>query len=206
MSATPGIVALLDDATTPDGGWLVLSPAVGIVRGLPRPGRTIAGGETFARLTIVGRTHALLLPEEIGGVVTGLAVEGFGADAIAVEHGQPILTLAAIASATDARSKARAAAPGSKRAAASEIPAGCHAVLSPADGVFYRRPRPSDPAYVEAGARIHPGQTLALIEAMKCFSAIVYGGAGLPEEAELVEIRAEDAAEVKHGQVLFVVR
>jgi len=41
---------------------------------------------------------------------------------------------------------------------------------------------------------------------MKCFSAITYGGPGLPEEAEVVEIRAADASEVRHGQVLFVVR
>jgi biotin carboxyl carrier protein len=59
---------------------------------------------------------------------------------------------------------------------------------------------------VEVGSRVRAGQTLALIEAMKCFSAIAYGGPGLPEEAEVAEIRAADVSEVRHGQVLFVVR
>ena len=83
---------------------------------------------------------------------------------------------------------------------------GTAAVLAPADGVFYRRPRPSDPPYTEPGARISRGQTIALIEAMKCFSAIIYEGTGLPDPAEVVEIRGNDGDEVRHGQVLFVVK
>lgn len=230
MSATRAFPALVDDTTMAEGGVLLLSPAVGILQGIPAPGRMLAGGETFARLTILGRTHPLLVPGDLTGVVAELALDGFGADAIAVEYGQPILTLAPLEAARDrgAGSKATGAkkarrlsagagqgAHGKSRAAvaaarshpgAHDIPAGSHAVVSPADGVFYRRPRPIDPPYVEKGARVHSGQTLALIEAMKCFSAITYGGAGLPDEAEVIEIRSEDAAEVTHGQVLFVVK
>lgn len=86
------------------------------------------------------------------------------------------------------------------------LPEGCHAVVCPANGVFYRRPRPADPPYVDVGSAVRTGQTLGLIEAMKTFSPIPYGGPGLPSEASVVEIRADDSQEVRHGQVLFVLR
>jgi acetyl-CoA carboxylase biotin carboxyl carrier protein len=174
----------------------------------------LTGGEAFARLTILGRHHPLLVPENLSGIVADLAVDGFGADAIAVEFRQPLLTLAPIEGAAagageTALSRSGPFATQPRRAihpGPGDLPAGTHAVLSPADGVFYRRARPTDPPYVETGARVRAGQTLALIEAMKCFSAITYGGGALPGEAEVLEIRAEDASEVRHGQVLFVVR
>jgi acetyl-CoA carboxylase biotin carboxyl carrier protein len=72
--------------------------------------------------------------------------------------------------------------------------------------MFYRRPRPDAPAYVEIGHVIEEGNTLALVEVMKCFSAITYGGEGLPPRAKVIEIRAEDSAEVQAEQVLFVVQ
>jgi acetyl-CoA carboxylase biotin carboxyl carrier protein len=210
MTAATSLIALADVVAATKGGVLLLSPAVGILRGVPAPGRTLSGGEAFARLTILGRHHPLLVPEELSGIVADLAVNGFGADAIAVEFRQPLLTLAPIAAAgAAAPSRTGPYATQPRKAlhpGPGDLPAGSHAVLSPADGVFYRRARPTDPPYVETGARVRPGQTLALIEAMKCFSAITYGGGALPEEAEVLEIRAEDAAEVRHGQVLFVVR
>jgi len=212
MSAFSSLIALADDIAPTKGGVLLLSPAVGILRGIPAPGRMLAGGEAFARLKILGRTHPLLVPENLSGVVADLAVPGFGADAIAVEYGQPLLTLAPVEAAgagpaSGPRTGPYAAQPRKAlHAGPDDLPAGSHAVVSPADGVFYRRSRRSEPSYVEKGSRVHAGQTLALIEAMKCFSAITYGGGSLPEEAEVVEIRAEDASEVRHGQVLFVVR
>jgi acetyl-CoA carboxylase biotin carboxyl carrier protein len=72
--------------------------------------------------------------------------------------------------------------------------------------MFYRRPRPDAPAYVEVGQTVEVGATLALVEVMKCFSAITYGGPGLPPRAEVLEVREADGTEVQADQVLFVVR
>jgi acetyl-CoA carboxylase biotin carboxyl carrier protein len=72
--------------------------------------------------------------------------------------------------------------------------------------MFYRRPRPDEPAYVEVGQVVESGSTLGLVEVMKCFSAITYGGQQLPARAEVAEIRADDGAEVTADQILFVVR
>jgi biotin carboxyl carrier protein len=197
-------VALIDAAAARGGGALVLSPAVGLLRGVPAPGRILEAGAPFARLTIVRRSHPLLLPDGVAGSISEIAVEGSGADVIPVEYGQPILSLAPLDAALPGERTA-ASVTGASPARAS-LAAGQSAVVSPADGVFYRRPRPGEPAYVEVGSKVKSGQTLALIEAMKSFSAIAYGGGSLPDEAEVVEIRAEDASEVRHGQILFVVK
>jgi len=56
------------------------------------------------------------------------------------------------------------------------------------------------------GDQLETGRTLGLIEAMKSFNAVTYGGPGLPARAVIVEARAADAAEVRQGDVLFVIR
>ncbi|ANM32047.1 hypothetical protein ABI59_03000 [Acidobacteria bacterium Mor1] len=77
---------------------------------------------------------------------------------------------------------------------------------APTDGVFYRRPSPDAPAFVEAGQRVRGGQPVGLVEVMKTFNQVRYGGDDLPDEAEVVEIRADDGQEVQAGQVLIVVK
>ena len=47
---------------------------------------------------------------------------------------------------------------------------------------------------------------LGLVEIMKCFHHITYGGVGLPESGEIVKILADDASEVRFGQPLFHVK
>jgi len=234
MTGAAAPLVLLTRATGPGSGpgtIDLLSPAVGILRAIPASGRMLVAGEVIARLTILGRSHPLLVPEGISGRIAANLLDGYGADAIPVEYGQSILTLEPLGSIASAgapsagkggakRSPGRKGAPsgsaaggavpgaaaGSRAAGAGDLPAGCRAVLAPADGVLYRRPRPKDPPYVEIGSRVHAGQTLALIEAMKCFSAITYEASRPEEEAEIVEIRAEDASEVRHGAMLFIVK
>lgn len=42
-------------------------------------------------------------------------------------------------------------------------------VLAPLPGVFYRRPSPDEPPFVEEGGSIAAGDTIGLIEVMKSF-------------------------------------
>jgi acetyl-CoA carboxylase biotin carboxyl carrier protein len=73
-------------------------------------------------------------------------------------------------------------------------PAGWREVLSPIVGTFYRSPAPGSPPFVDIGARVAPGQTLCIIEAMKVMNEIEaeFGGTvreilvteGSPVEAE----------------------
>lgn len=212
--ATPLIAMSAAPEEGGSGSILLLSPAVGVLRGIPSPGHLFGPGESIGSLTILDRAHPLLIPEGVAGLVTEVHVPGSGADALPVGYGQSLVTLAPLDAAAAGegvrealeRARAGAGATGSAGAGDTAIPEGCHGVPCPADGVFYRKPRPTDPPYVEVGSRVRNGQRLALIEAMKAFSAISYGAPGLPAEAEIVEIRAEDSTEVRHGQILFVVR
>jgi acetyl-CoA carboxylase biotin carboxyl carrier protein len=71
-------------------------------------------------------------------------------------------------------------------------------IKSPMVGTFYRSPEPGAEAYVKAGSRITPGQTLCIIEAMKIMNEIESEVTGAVRE-----ILVEEAQPVEFGQVLF---
>lgn len=62
-------------------------------------------------------------------------------------------------------------------------------------GVFYRRPAPEKPAYVDDGDRISEGQTIALIEVMKTFNAVK-----ADESGTVAAFLVDDGDEVDVGQ------
>lgn len=68
-------------------------------------------------------------------------------------------------------------------------------------GVFYRAAGPDQPPFVEVGAVVRKGQTLALLESMKLFSKIK-----TPADAAVVEVCVANEETVSVGQVLFRVR
>ena len=61
-------------------------------------------------------------------------------------------------------------------------------------------------SFVDVGARVVAGTVLGLVEVMKCFNQITYGGPGLPEDGIVSRVLVEDAAEVHFGQPLFHIR
>jgi oxaloacetate decarboxylase (Na+ extruding) subunit alpha len=71
-------------------------------------------------------------------------------------------------------------------------------VESPMVGVFYRSPEPGQPAFVELGDIVVPGQTLCLLEAMKLFNELKSDAAG-----RVTAIHAENGKPVEFGQLLF---
>lgn len=75
---------------------------------------------------------------------------------------------------------------------------------SPSSGRYYGRPAPTKPPFVSPGDVIHVGQTVALIEVMKTFHRVTYGGAGLPEQARVMAIPVVEESEVNAGDVLLV--
>ena len=96
-----------------------------------------------------------------------------------------------------------AAVPEQDPAPASDSPAAAPAsnlieVTSPMVGTFYRSPAPDAPSYVDVGARVGPGETLCIIEAMKLMNEI---------EAEMdgvvAEVLVDNGQAVQFGQPLF---
>lgn len=68
-------------------------------------------------------------------------------------------------------------------------------------GVFYRASGPDVPPFVEPGATVRKGQTLALLESMKLFSKVKS-----PADGVVVEVAAENESPVSVGQVLVRLR
>jgi len=185
-------------------GWLVLSPQVGIFRGAPRPGARRTAGDAVGRLTRLNRARDIVLPAGVEGVVASVATRD---RAHPVEYGQVLFTLTPFpAGETDHPAGLVLPHDSLVPSEGEPIPAGCFAVTCPIDGVFYRGPSPGAPPFVQPGDLVETGRTLALVEAMKSFNAVVYGAAGLPARATLVQTRAGDGAEVKLGAALFILR
>lgn len=51
-------------------------------------------------------------------------------------------------------------------------------IEAPLPGVFYRRPSPDEPVYVEPGAEVDADDVVGLIEVMKQFTEVKAGVAG----------------------------
>ena len=73
-------------------------------------------------------------------------------------------------------------------------------VVSPIPGVFYRRPDPDSPPFVEDGGAVTDDSPVGLVEVMKSFHQIPAGASGT-----LVEFLVEDEDEVDAGQPVAVV-
>jgi biotin carboxyl carrier protein len=198
MSDREPLVALVEPA--PEGGILVRSPGVGVYGQTPRTGEILSAGSRAGRLTTLGRTVDLILPP---GTTGRVAEHRLPNRRDPVAYGQELLRLAAV-EAGDSQDDAALAGAGA--GVAEGLPEGTFAVTSPTHGMFYRRASPDAPLYVEEGQVVEQGTTLALVEVMKCFSAIAYGGDDRPARAEIVQVRADDGAEVRADQILFVLR
>ena len=66
-------------------------------------------------------------------------------------------------------------------------------------GVFYRKPAPEEPAYVEVGTVVKKKQILALLETMKVFQKVK-----APANGKIVEIVAENETPLKDGELIFI--
>ncbi len=71
-------------------------------------------------------------------------------------------------------------------------------VKSPMVGTYYGAPEPGAKSYLSVGDRIHKGQILCIIEAMKIMNEIESEFDGVVKE-----IIAQNAHPVEYGQVLF---
>lgn len=188
MRGTPVAVIVAKAASA---GTTVRAPMVGLWFEAPASGAIVTPGSRVGTLVQLGRRFDLVVPDGVSGQVTIVGTPHEGAP---VEYGQTLFGLSPISSLT------LSAVP--VAGAASSAATGVLVVSSPTDGVFYRAPAVDAKPYVSAGDRVTTGQPVGLIEVMKTFNPIVYGGAGLPDEAEVVAIVAADGQEVRAGQAL----
>ncbi len=67
--------------------------------------------------------------------------------------------------------------------------------------VFYRRPSPDEPPFVEVGSEVEEDTVVCLLEVMKCFRSVTAGVQGRVEK-----ICVENAQLVEPGTALFLIR
>ena len=72
-------------------------------------------------------------------------------------------------------------------------------VRAPMSGVFYRRPAPDQPSYVEVGDVVKKKQVLGLLETMKVFQKIKS-----PSNGKVAEIVPENETTLKDNDLVFV--
>lgn len=107
------------------------------------------------------------------------------------EAARPVVTLQPVA------------APSSSHPAAApvEIDPSLHLIASPMVGTYYRAPSPQSEPFVKAGDRVHKGQVLCIIEAMKLMNEIESDVDGV-----VVEIFPQNAQPVEFGERLFGIK
>ena len=73
-------------------------------------------------------------------------------------------------------------------------------VKVPMSGIFYRKPSPDQPPFVEVGDTVKKKQVLALLETMKVFQKVKS-----PIDGRIVEIMGQNETPVKDNEVVFVI-
>ena len=73
-------------------------------------------------------------------------------------------------------------------------------VRAPMSGVFYRKPTPDDPPYVEVGTTVKKKQVLALLETMKVFQKVKS-----PASGKIIEIIPQNESALKDNDLMFVI-
>ncbi len=174
--------------------WIIESPVVGWLDGAPRDGALVGAGSAVGTLQCLSRRWVLELPDGCRGRVR----EAGGPALRSVGYRERLFVLDTVG--LGGEDPARSAA------SASAADTGGLAVRAPTDGVFYSRASPDAAPFVAPGDPLRRGQPLGLIEVMKTFNQVLYGGPGLPERGIVVELRAGDGAEVRAGDPLILVR
>jgi len=217
----------LDDAA---GGVELRCPGPGRVRWDRGPGEVLVGGSVVGTLVRDERTYALAVPAGVRGAVVAVALAhqwnpcGHGellatlstAIADGDDHAAQSVGAGLRAGPNDAshaagrhggrplrgagvRDAHAAVAGADARAAADD---GVWEVRSPTHGTFYTRPAPGAPAYAALGSAVESGQTVGLVEVMKCFSPILFDGAPFGRGV-VREVLVADGAEVRADQPLL---
>lgn len=173
------------DALIEEGaeGATLCAPHVGRFYASVRVGDAVAGAQVLGELRVGAVRHVVRAPAAASGVVAEVVARTRGGS---VGYGAPLLRL-------HVRDDDGAIAAAQDEAASGE------AFIAPMDGQYYRRPSPEEPAFVESGDVVSPGQQVGLIEVMKFFYPIAYEGSA---PARVVAVTREDGP-VESGDVLL---
>lgn len=182
---------LLAGVSALDAGRVRLtSPGVGLARGLPRPGSLVTAGQCIGQLVVLGRLVDVMAPQGVHGVVSGERRRVYPAK-VPVGYGDALLELERVTEGEVRNSETLGG------------PSLGLVFRAPTSGRFYTRPGPDQDLFVSAGQQLEVGQNVCLLEVMKTFNRIAYGGDGLPAKARVVRILPADGDDVEQGDPLL---
>ncbi len=73
-------------------------------------------------------------------------------------------------------------------------------IVSPLPGIFYRRPAPDEPPFVEPGQRVAAGEVLGIVEIMKQFTQLTATVDGV-----VGDFLIEDSAMLNPGDIVVTI-
>lgn len=168
----------------------VRAPAPGWFRSLVAADHLVAPGDVIGELEVLGRILKLTAPR-VRGLVKLPPGPALARRAVAYNDVLFVVATDVSIAAADAAGPADAAA--------------AHGLVfrAPTSGRFYGRPTPDKPPFVTAGAELTAGTTICLLEVMKTFNRVKYGGADVPPSARVKEVLVADGADVSQGDALL---
>jgi acetyl-CoA carboxylase biotin carboxyl carrier protein len=169
----------------------LMSPTVGWFQPALSPGDLVRGGDTIGWLHVLGVAVAVVAPSPAHGIVRIAA--GIDRARVAVDCNHLLYVV---------DPEARLAATAVTAAEATAVTTGL-VFAAPTSGRFYGRPGPDKPAFVEPGTLLAAGSTICLLEVMKTFHRVTYGGSGLPDRARVASVLVVDGSDVSVGDPLL---
>lgn len=175
-----------------DGTLALVAPKPAYWREAPKKGAVIVPGASIGRLEVLGGLEPIVAPKTAAGRV--------------IEVFEPKLARRAVDAATVLLVLDPNALGAGAEIAASATSRATEGLVfrAPMSGRLYRKPSPNDPPFVQVGQTIHVGETVGLLEVMKTFNRVTFGGDELPASAKVKAIVAEDGADLDAGDVILV--
>jgi acetyl-CoA carboxylase biotin carboxyl carrier protein len=177
------------------GGARLASPLVGVFRPALAAGAIVRPGDGLGLVEVLGQDIEVVAPAGTRGAITAVAGGGRLARA-PVDHGAALYEL-------DPSASLSAAAGSVAATAAAAGGSGGLVFAAPTSGRYYGTPGPGKPPFVVAGDEISEGTTVCLLEVMKTFNRVTYGGPGLPARARVAAILVADDSDVDAGTPLL---
>lgn len=178
--------------------YLILSPEVGFFTIEHKTGTFLSPGAFIGRLRVLNSYYDIYLPENVQGKII---VDEKRDITIPVEYRQELCRLNP-EQLVDSEAELSPDDPKADIAVDAEDG---FLVTAFTTGIFYKKPSPDAPPFVEVGQKIEKGKALGLIEVMKTFNRIIFHGTDTSETGTVKKVYAEDSEEVKSGQPLFLI-
>jgi len=175
-----------------DGGVELRSPGVGLWRDAPMCGSLVHAGARLGCLEVLGVLFELVAPEGAHGVVVATGGDE-GRARRPVGYDTLLLSLD-----PDVGGVGVTGAPEPDGAGVAAL-----VFRSPSSGRFYARPGPDRDPFVSEGDVVKAGEPVAMLEVMKTFNRIQYGGDELPAEARITRVVPADGDDLQAGSIIL---